>query len=650
MQASEEVATERKKEETVATGGQPTADLHRAAIEAGSPGRGATVEHGLYALLFVAALALRLSSLGDLNAISPREAAQIWPVWLDHSAGTLAGSSIPTPPPAASPLLYTLQRALFLLTGGGGNFWARFAPACAGAALALAAWPLRARMGRGGALMAAVLFAFDPWLLSFSRLADGAALSALTGVLLLAGLFNSSGGYPRIRTLAAVGGLFLISGPLSWLLLPPLLYALFLRGGGLLAMLGPRERSQAALIGLGTVALGGTAFFANVSGLAGIGSSLGVAVAHVLGGSGMGGVATADLAYSANWSLLRLLVDEPFVLFFGGAGAVIALYRTRFFTRSTGGGVGRSGDGAATESQSEVDRQWLRVLVAGAAWGIALALLPGVTPLSLLALGLPLLLLAAETATSLLRLAPPNLLVQNDARLPAFVTMGALLVTAFFWTGNVTDALQDGSFDSRLTVFYLLIPALGAFFVWWSGLRASSQVFGHLAFIALFLAQASSSWMLNLRPESDHSRTLFAEKGDRGMALLAEDIQRLSSLRTGDPTEARVYLQAESAELPYYGWTLRAMRNLRLQTGINPAEVEEGALIVVPVGAWGAGERAQLPGGYIGSSYTTIERWLPTELDRLGNLMRWMLFRERRNYSGSAPARQEVELWVLRER
>ena len=619
-------------------------------VEAAPPGGGPTVEHGLYALLFVVALALRLYSLGDLNAISPREAAQIWPVWLDHSAGTLAESGFPTPPPAASPLLYTLQRALFLLTGGGGDFWARFAPACAGAAVALAAWPLRARMGRRSALMAAVLFAFDPWLLSFSRQVEGAALSALTCVLLLGELFDTKEGGARTWRLAVVGGLFLISGPMSWILLPPVLYALVLRGGSLLAKLGPSERRQAALIGLGTVVLGATAFLANVSGLAGIGGSLEVAAAHVLGRSGIGGVATADLAYSARWSLLRLFVDEPFVLFFGGAGAVIALYRTRFFTKTIGGGDGRSGDGAATESQAELESQWLRVLVAGAVWGFALALLPGVTPLSLLALGLPLLLLAAETATRLLRLAPLNLLAQNEARLPAFVTMGALLVTAFFWTGNITDALQEGSFDARLTVFYLLIPALGAFFVWWSGLRASSQAFGHLAFITLLLAQASSSWMLNLRPESDHSRTLFSEKGDRGMALLAEDIERLSSLRTGDPTEARVYLQVESSTLPYYGWNLRAMRDLRWGSGISLAEIEENAFYIVSAGTWDEQDRARLPEEFIGSSYSTTQRWLPTELNNLGDLARWMLFRERRHHSGVASARQQVELWLLRER
>ena len=47
--------------------------------------------------------------------------------------------------------------------------------------------------------------------------------------------------------------------------------------------------------------------------------------------------------------------------------------------------------------------------------------------------------------------------------------------------------------------------------------------------------------MLNLRPEIGHSRALFAEIGDKGMELLVEDIARLSSLRTGDSTEALVY-------------------------------------------------------------------------------------------------------------
>ena len=632
------------------TGAQLVVGPGGAAVRVFAPGSQLTVEHGLYGVLFVAALVLRLYSLGELNAISPWEATQIWPVWLDHSPGSFAENGFPAPPPAVSPLLHSLQRALFLLTGGGGNFWARFGPACAGAALVLAAWPLRGRMGRGGALMAAFLFAFDPWLLSFSRLADGAVFSVSTSVLLLAALFDTREGGPRVLPLAVVGGLYLISGPLSWILLPPLLYAVYLRGGGLVAKIGTRERRQAALMGAATVVLGSTAFFANVQGLAGIGGSVESAASHLFGSAGIDGFATADIAYSASWALLRLLVDEPFLVLFGGAGAVVFLFRTRFFTRLQGGLTENSDDSAAVERETVADQQWFSTLVVGAAWGLVLVLLPGVTPLSLLAVGLPMLLLAAQSASSLLRLAPLHSLAQNDARMPAFVTMGVLLVTAFFWTGNITDALQGGSFDVRLTVFYLLIPALGAFFVWWSGWRASSQAFGQLVFIAFILAQASSSWMLNLRPEADHARSLFSENGDRGMAFLAEDIQRLSSLRTGDATEAPVYLEVASSELPYLGWNLRAMRDLRWQALINPAEVEENAVIIVSAGVWGEERRDQLPAGYIGSKYSATQTWLPTELDNLGDLMRWALFRERRHHAGGVPVRHEVELWVLRER
>ena len=145
---------------------------------------GPTVELALYAILFLLALGLRLYGLGGLNPISPWEAAQIWPAWLAHSFVLAEGSLLPQPDAPVSPLLFTLQRGLFFLTGGGNAFWARIVPACAGAGIVLAAWTLRRPMGRSSALMAALLFALDPWMLSFSRMADGAALSLLTAVLL----------------------------------------------------------------------------------------------------------------------------------------------------------------------------------------------------------------------------------------------------------------------------------------------------------------------------------------------------------------------------------------------------------------------------------------------------------------------------------
>ena len=616
-----------------------------------SQGDGPTVEQAIYALLFVLALGLRLYSLGDLNPVTPLEAAQIWPAWLGQSSSALEESGLPEPSPPASPLLYTVQRALFLITGGGSSFWARFAPACAGAGLVLAAWALRRRMGRGAALMAAALFAFDPWLLSFSRMADGATLSALTGVLLLAALFGGRMDGPQLDRLAVTGGLFLISGPLAWLLLPVLLYALYLLKGGPLADPAPGQSRQAAVICAGTAIVGSTGLLSDLSGLSAIGESVGTAVAHLVGSSGTAGILLAGHGYTVDWALLRLLVDEPFLLLFGVSGMAIALFGA---VSSTVAGPAiqmvSEGESVETEGGVLVDAVWLNVLAVGVAWGLLLILLPGRTPVSLLVTGLPLLLLAAGTATRMLRAIPIRMLIRDSSRMPALATMGILLITAFFWTGTISVSLRDGNFDPRLAIFYLLIPALGAFFVWWTGGRASLHVFGFLTLGAFFLAQASSSWMLNLRPEYDHSRALYAEAGDSGMAMLVEDIARLSSLRTGDPAEASVYLQVEYSYLPFFYWHLRAMRDLRWNPGIDLTGVETDALVVTQGTSGNGGNHDLLPTGFVGSSYSVTQVWLPTELESPGALLRWMLYRERQQIPGGTPVRREVDLWVIGER
>jgi len=650
LQVTETTRTEPAVSERSTTAAQPPAAALPSAGASASHGSGPNVEQALYALLFIVALALRLYSLGDLNPISPWEADQVWPAWLGNAGGIMGDGGFPEPDPPPSPLLNSFQRALFLVTGGGSEFWARFAPACAGAGLVLAAWRLRRRLGRGGALTAAVLFAFDPWLLSFSRMADGAALTALLFVLLLAALFDEKTDGHQVTKLALVGGLFLISGPLAWLLLPLMVYAMVLLKGGPLALFTAGQRRRATYICAGTLIVGSTGLFAHISGLAAIGESVGAAINHFTGPSGGGSLISADNDYTVTWALIRLLVDEPFVLLFGVAGLVVALVKTRFFSGKWDAKAGKENDRSDSETQVLANTLWLNVLVVGVAWGLLQLLLPGRTPISLLAVGLPLLLLAAGSVTDILRFAPTGLLFQNDARMPTLLTMGVLLVTAFFWTGSATAALRDGNYDPRLTLFYLLIPALGAFFVWWSGERASVQVFGLLALAAFILAQASSSWMLNFRPEFGHSRTLFAEAGDSGMALMVEDIARLSSLRTGDPTEAPVYLQVDSSQLPYFVWHLRNMRRLHWQPGLDFSKVDESALVVTQAIALGDGERAQLPASFIGSSYTVTQRWLPTDLEDLGARLRWMFFRERQLRPEGPPAGQEADLWVIREK
>ena len=643
-------------ETSVTSGQQAAAQTMPPAVVARATRAGLSVEQALYALLFLLALGLRLYALGSLNLLSSWEAAQAWPVWLGSSA-----EQFPLQIAPVSPLLSTLQRALFLLTGGGSAFWARFAPACAGAGMVLAAWALRGRMGRGGALALAALFALDPWLLAFSRLADSAILSALTGVLLLAWIFDGAAeaslSTRQIDRLAVVGGLFLISGPLAWLLMPPILFAIHLLRGEPFSRLARGEARRAALLFAATIVIGSTGLLAHISGLASIGESIGVAIAHLTGGYVRAGMVAN--VYPMGWGLLRLLVDEPFALLFGAGGLIIAILKLRKIgaSRRNESDDGRGEENESTQHEdngggrgeerdftSDSSEAWLRVLAVGVVWGLLCLLLPGRTPVSLLVVGLPLLLLAASAVTDLLHF---GLWLRLDwpLALPALITMGIMLVTAYFWTGNTTAALRDGNDDPRLTAFYLLIPALGAFFVWWSGARASVQVFGLLTLAAFILAQASSSWMLNLRPESSHSRTLFSEIVDDGLTLLLEDVARLSVLRTGDATEAPVYLLVGPRLQPFFAWHLRAMRHLRWQTTFDVSELGEDALVVSEPGTF----TLRLPGDFIGSSYTVEERWLPTDAVGLGPRLRWMLYRERQQDPEGAGAAQEVELWVRRD-
>lgn len=646
---SEENSTETPDPQKSETEDERPAKEKPPAVASDGAATGPTVEQALYALLFLLALSLRLYGLGILDPVSPWEAAQIWPAWLAHSYGLLEASRLPDQGAPVSPLLFSLQRGLFFLTGGGNAFWARLVPAAAGAGLVLAAWTLRSSLGRGGALMAAFLFVFDPWLLSFSRMADSATLSLLTGIPLLGWLFDDGEAGSKAIWLPAAVGLFLISGPLAWLLLPTMLFALALRCDNTPNLIGDGMGGRATAICLGTMVIGATGFFAHFSGLSLIGESVGLAIEHLFVASHTAPNLHEQQVYPLNWALLSLLVDEPFLILFGGIGLFFSLAMINRPFSGSSEDQGELGVTKEARPQNSAQTQLLRVLAGGVGWGLMLILLPGRTPVSLLVLGLPLLLLAAGTATTILRFGLTKGLYKNEASLLTLATMGILLVTSFFWTGILTESLRTGSFDLRLTAFYLLIPALGVFFYLWAGARAGGQAFGLLFLAAIFLVQASSSWKMNLRPEASQVHSLFAEVGDEGIAQLAEDVTRLSFLRAGKSTTAPVYLHVKPSHLPFFAWHLRSMRDLRWQPGSQMRELEGDALVVSQRGAGSEGERLNLPSGYIGSSYAATQRWLPTDLVGAGPLLRWVLLRERGQLSGDESSLEAAELWVRRE-
>ncbi len=595
---------------------------------------GPTLEQALYGLLLVAALFLRFFRLGTASLLNPWEAGQAWAAWAGAfgQEGMLAVT-------ATSPLLYTGQRLLFWLTSGGGEGWARAWPALTGSLLVLLPWLLRERLGKPAALLLALLFATDPWLLTFSRTGDGAILSAGLALLLLAGMTGSDSLAPQAKSWLAVGtALFLLSGPLAWLLLPVLLWALLLFGIGGLWPQEQRERARFLTLCGVTILAGATGFLAYWEGMGHVSASLSAALSAL----------TGDNGYPLGWAFLRLAVDQPLALLVGGTGLAVAWLAPR--RSSTGGGDGVA-DGALSGNQPPKSAQsvpsafylssarWRLFLTGWVFWGLFLLLLPGRNPTTLLVIGLPLLISAAQTGARLLAYATDRPNWQDGSLIGAVLLV--ILVTTFFWTSHYSSKWGQPDFDRLTLLFYGIVPLLAIFFVWWAGWRTSSQIFALLGLALLFQSSLSAGWSINLPGDTTASSALFAQTARPGLAALAGDIYRLSSLRALDPYEAPVLVDVERELRPLLGWTLRRMRGLRFVDGIDPVYLTDRAALVV------ADEAAalSLPGGYRGSHYPALQHWLPSALHGSEQTARWIVLRELK----STPPTTSVVLWAREE-
>ena len=592
------------------------------------PITGPTVEQGLYGLLLLVAIFLRVFRLDSAASLNPVEAGQAWAAW----AGSFGHDGM-IPTLAHSPLLYTGQRFLFWLTDGGGDGWARALPALAGIAGVLIPWLLRERLGRPAALALALLIAIDPWLLTFSRTGDGAILSAGLGLLLIAGFTQadtlSANGQ---RWLACAAGLFLISGPLAWLLLPVVIGAAFLFGASALWPADRKERAGLLTIAGLTAIAGATGLLSHWEGLGNISTSLTIAL-DSLG---------SDAGYPLGWGFLRLVVDQPFVLVIGVAGLAA------FWLKENAASVKMPEDDDEDESapSPKVGEGWgggssWRLLLTGwFLWGLLLLLLPGRGPMTLLVVGLPLLLSAAGAAARLLAYATRQVNWQDGSLIAAAV--GVLLVTTAFWTGHYSNEWGNADFDPLTLFFYGIVPLLVIFFIWWAGWHTSSQIFSLLGMALLLLAALSSGWALVLPGETTHGNALFARTVQPGVVTLADDVARLSSLRALDPHEALVLVDVEPTLQPFLAWQLRSMHKLRFVDGIDPALLTDRASLVVTDEADEGAVITALPGGYRGSHYPVLAEWLPTDLTGAGPTARWILLRELK----TEPPTTSVVLWA----
>lgn len=613
-----------------------------------------SMERVLYAVAVVVGAWLRLWQLGE-QPLSPWEASNSWPAWL--VANGLVVNDTPTP---ISALYYGLQWLLFW-AGVNNDGGARFFSVVAGTLLILVPWWWRDVLGRRAALLLAALFAIDSWLLNFSRLADGAALALLLGMMCLASM-SQVVRHPSVmmwkQTTVVCVGLLLVAGPMGWNFMPVVLWWGWLLRAEL-AEVGVLNRRWLVWL-VGAVLVGATFGLTRMDGLAWIASGMSVWIAQFDGQPAGPLLPMLAGSFDFGWPWLRLWADSILLAVLGLGGGLALAMRVR--ASDAGGSL----SGAITSKLFMFYGGWLL-------WGLILFLLPGRSPFALPMLGLPLMILSAYALDVLLRNIPRDLDWREAGAV--VLTLLILLVSGFFW---LTALLANRNFDpvlaqAALVIFGLAVAILVAFGVW-ANRRDAAWIAAALCVSLLLVVYVRSSWKLNFGSVEVEPSGWQATVAHPEMRLLISDMETLSSHRVGDPYELPVQVQVAAYTTfdeqtvparpdPVVGWELRNMRNLSWVTSPLVAE-DANPLPLVLTPATGEDETAQLdlPSAYAGSRYHVDSWWLPralddedvaAQVDDEGNIARawaramqpwwrWSIYRE----ATVAPQNRDVILWA----
>jgi 4-amino-4-deoxy-L-arabinose transferase-like glycosyltransferase len=571
-----------------------------------------TIERAAYALVALVALGVRLVRL-DAWSLIPAEAAQ--------ALSALAATAGVQPDLAGlSPLLYTLQRAVFTLFGAT-DLAARILPALLGGLSPLLFYALRERLGRGGALAAATLWALSPVAVWSSRLALGDALVPALALAVLAALVH----FTRSDAAESVGargtaaawlgialGLLLVSGKNAYtVLLAGAAAALWWPGGARRVFALVQRERKALLTGLaGAALLAATFFFLSPRAFA---SAIGLA------GHWLGGLLPAGGEYSA-WDILRrLLISEIALLGFAVAGLVWSIrHRDRL-------------------------GQWA-ALAAGVA--LLFALLGRARhPVDLALVALPLTLLAGPVVSRVLtnawtwrRETDPWLLVALSL---ALLFAAAICLPGAFDPRNGADwrAVYTGIGIATALVSVVIWIAYGVYGSWRTVVLAAPVVplllgllwglsqTASLSFEQGAWRQVGALHVLPATDTPDFAATLRDQGALRGTGAREVNIDVAWPERVNDPL------------LPVLRWQLRDFPNARF-SGALPAE--PAPLVITPVA-----DNARLNQGYRGREFALLQRWtpgsgLPGSLGDFNVHLRWMLFREAK----TPPEKLNVLLWV----
>lgn len=592
----------------------PVADTVQATSAPFTSTRALTVETVLWAIVLILGLSLRLVALGS-PSLSPVEAAAAWPAWLAATALPVANA-----PEPASALLFSSQVALFWLLGAAGESSARLPVALAACLIPLLPWFWRDRLGRGAALVLALLLALDPWLVTLGRAATSGVLSASLALVTITALHRISARgsqrAPQIVAGAALGFL-IVSGPQAWnWLILVALYLLIMGGNAYRALLQPR-----ALIALAAAALlGATRWAAQPQDLAIVSASMTEWLRQFTPGE-----------YDFAWPWLRLLVDQPFVLAFGIGGLA----------------------GLWFVDLDEEDRRRRAFLSIWVALGVLLLLLRGRGPESLAMLGLALTVAAAIAVAWIVRLAK-TMGAWTEAALIALLMCVVLIALALRNTRIVWgNELEGSSTVIGLAMVAVVVLLLTGYAFYVSGRQAlliAAVVLG----AALAFASISSLVKLAYQDDSRRPDGFWEAVVSSSANALREDVAALSDRRTGDAAQLPVWVAMGAQGRPdaQIGWLLRNMRNVRfmLEPPTDPVTPGRPApLILTPSPTQGSAWNA----AYLGASYGLRDHWLPSYLPNVrgdaGNRwasglrpwLRWIFYRE-----ASPIVVENVDLWA----
>ncbi len=612
-----------------------------------------TVEQACYAAFALLAAGVRYWGL-TRTPLGILEATNSLAAWWSAHALDAPLMLVPT-----SPLFYQLQRLIFWI-GADGDAAARIISVAAGTCLVLTPWLFRRVIGRQSALILSLLFALDPWLVFFSRLADGAILSTLFALsilgcgvsLIMAERESDIGNKAYSYLLAILCGLYVTSGHMAWSFLPVVI---------LFAALNYRTLRtaivvdySAGLLFLGAFLLGSTGWLTDPGGVTLISASLTQWVNSVFSAGSPTLDTQAAAGYARTWPLSRLLADEPFVLLFGLGGLLHMSWRRNRYPFA--------------------EVRWLTILWGWFLWGAFLAAMPGRSPYGLLVLVFPLLFGAAHLASVMLHTVPLGEHVRET--LGVFAILVVLLVSMVFWTTALASSPSLDMFLLQAISLMLLLSAavlvfFGIYVSWRSAAWAGVVVLGG----ALLLLNIGSTWRVNHRTDLGRLGSLLNSSTDIDMRQLVTDIEKYSAQTFGDAHEAPILIDVanggESDRLSQeqktiLAWNLRNMGNLTWRVDPPTPEQQEGlspVLIITPKLASDEDTPALLS-RHVGSTYRlrsydpvrdpNSERWSvegvssgDTRLDwlwttKLRPWMRWLMYRQ----PMTPQATEQVVLWA----